>query len=330
MIILIIPNVIVNTGLVDNAEGRLSMTKKSFVFICFALVYFIFTFVAGARYYVGTDYLTYTVHQIPDELSGSMVAETNGYLVEPLYRLVIHLGDNLGSYQWIFVLTHVIFMFFVISYLRDRSSNYILSIYIFVAATFYNFSLNGMRQAIATAIFLYATKYISNQKIWHYYLFIIIAIMFHKSAIAYIPFYIFSRINVFKNRQLLKWIVISIPILFVFKQKLYDLLYFISFRFNFYTKFFGSKFDVGQYGAINIFLLLLNFTILVCIYLFMDDDRQEYLYDHESLSKAINIDLWIQILATLFSAISFLVPASSRVFQLFMPIQIAPILVFGT
>jgi len=283
------------------------------------IVYILFTLIAATRYYVGTDYNTYTIHQIPQALSGGT---DTGYDVEILYKALIQLGAALGSYQWIFALTHIIILLFIFLYIKDRSVNYSQSLFIFVFCTFFNFSLNGMRQSIATAIFLYSTKYISEKKIIRYYLCIAVAILFHTSAIVYLFFYPLAYLRLNKKR-----IIVILPILLMLSvgsKYIYKLLFALSLKLNLYSKFFGSVYDnVLNFTDMYVLFLVLNIVILLFFY-FLDTNESERmsLPDGESSVEGLNTDINIQLVATVFSAISFVIPGAFRAIYMFIPIQI--------
>lgn len=309
----------------SNNDNELSLTsskifKNGLFYLSFTLIFGIFTLLAGTRYFVGTDYTTYTEHQIPQTLFG---IQKNQYSVEFLYSQLIKLGSAMGSYQWIFALTHIIIVFFVLLYVAHRSVNYSVSIYIFVFSTFFNFSLNGMRQSIATAIFLYATQYIVKKKPFWYFGLIIVAILFHKSAIIYLPFYLLTYVNLTKSKGMLWGILIATPILLLNLSRIHSLIYLVSSKFGFYTKFFGSVYDTGNISNMNVMLLFANIVVLFLIYFFAGSSGQKKLRDGEYKSDALRVDYNIQVLTTLFSTISFAVPGSFRIFYMLMPIQMS-------
>lgn len=288
--------------------------------VAFSSVFLLFSFIAGTRYFVGTDFKTYTMHQIPQALYGM---SKNQYDVEFLYNRLIKLGVTIGngSYQYVFVLTHVIIMFFVCKYIYDRSLNYPLSIFIFVFSTFFNFSLNGMRQSIATAIFLYSTKYIVKRRPIIYFCMILLATLFHKSAIIFIPLYFSSYLDLKSSRKLIISLFISSPIVLMCLSQIHNIVYKISIKLNFYTKFFGSIYDTGSVSNMNIMLLVANLIITMIVYFIYSKDKQIKLRDGEDSAPAITVDYNIQVIATIFSLISFAIPGSFRVFYMFMPIQ---------
>lgn len=322
VLLAIIPNEINRKYLARQESETSKRRKRPFFFWAFLiLIYILYTAVAGVRYYVGTDYTTYILHQIPIVLSGT--TQKTGYDVELLYRFVIKLGVAMGSIQWIFVLTHVILMAFIIMYIMARSRNYMMSLCILILGTFYNFSLNGMRQAIATAVFLFATQYIVRKKMLKYFLFIFVAYLFHKSAIVYFPFYFLTYFHFTKSKKFMWLLLIITPLTLLSINSLHQLAFDLSIKYNFYSKFFGSVYDTSNmFTYMYVFILVVNVIILITCYLVRESvDSSKSTFDGESLNASLDVDMNIQVIATIFSVISFAVPGAFRVFYMFIPIQ---------
>lgn len=76
------------------------------------------------------------------------------------------------------------------------SVNLGMSYFIFIAAGFYTFFFNGARQGIACAIYSIAITHLINKEFKKYLLVVLIAALFHKTAIITIPLYfVFNRGN---------------------------------------------------------------------------------------------------------------------------------------
>ena len=118
--------------------------------------------IGALRAYVGIDYTTYSLYQIPDVLAGSQTVK-----FEFLDKLVVYLGYYLANQQhyfYIFAIFHIILMWFLYKYIVQQSSNVMLSVFLLLTTVFFTFSLSGIRQSIATAIVFYALKYINQKK----------------------------------------------------------------------------------------------------------------------------------------------------------------------
>ncbi|WP_415579088.1 EpsG family protein, partial [Lactiplantibacillus plajomi] len=115
--------------------------RSRILFWLAAIPYFI---IAALRYRVGTDYLTYIQIQIPQLLQGNDARLKFEYL----YQFVIKIGMSLGGTQVVFALTHLIFLFFIWKAVQFFSTDYVISLFIFMFGCYYNLSLNIMRQSI--------------------------------------------------------------------------------------------------------------------------------------------------------------------------------------
>lgn len=87
--------------------------------------------------------------------------------------------------------------------------SYLLPLMLYFAVTngHYFWSLLGIRQSIAIALFFYSIKFIIEKKITYYAIFIIIASLFHTSALILLPIYFLNRINF--NRMLIFILYVS-------------------------------------------------------------------------------------------------------------------------
>ncbi|KRM21028.1 EpsG family protein [Latilactobacillus graminis] len=279
--------------------GDESVISKYFITIEYVFIFILMVLLAGLRYNVGTDYVLYSGYQIP------MVLEGQDANVEPLYQLLIRFGNMLGSYQWIFFFTHFIILFFILKFIKEQSLNSVLSIYILIFGTFYNFSLNVMRQSLATAIFLYSIKYIYEKRYFRYFFLILVAYFFHHSSILFVPFYFLRYFRV-------KWWKITpfIALITLFLMPIRRFLVNVFFSLDFYTNYFNSKFDNGHVDTAIIFINIFVLLIMLLV---------EYF---EKVDVKLKIQGNIQIIAVFFSAVSMIIPNSYRINYLFIPIQI--------
>lgn len=161
-------------------EKRTDKTSVKNRFLWTLLIISPTVILAGIRFGVGIDYLSYE----SDFYQDKFVIGFNYYIKEPLNFLI-----NVITYKIcpkavaiFFVYGFIVmFVFFkAIDYYRDRIS-VTLSLFIFYM-TYYLTSYNAIRQMIAVIIILYATRYIFQKKFWRYLLCVILAGMIHKTA----------------------------------------------------------------------------------------------------------------------------------------------------
>ncbi|MBF7124920.1 EpsG family protein [Pediococcus pentosaceus] len=274
-----------------------SKTKLAIEMLMVSLPFFI---ISSFRYYVGTDYGHYSVDQIPSVLLGKQAK------VETLYKLVIRLGHFLypNNYQVIFILTTLLVVLFSFIYIFDRSYNVPASILLFTLTTFFNFSMNGMRQAVATSIFLFATKYIVEGKPLKYFIWILIAVGFHSSAIVFFPIYLIRKFHLS---------VIKLPIYILVAILTYSfkgLLFILMNKFGLYTEYLNS-----YYGTSNSRLLILNITMLLLIIIVLVTKGKDVL-KNENLNTDTNILLYLILVQMFVNGI----PNSNRMLLLLFPI----------
>lgn len=70
-----------------------------------------------------------------------------------------------------------------------------LSLTIYVCLTLFTFNMNGMRQAVAMSICLFAYEHAKNKKLIPFVLTVLLAMLFHKSAMCFFVVYFFPRVK---------------------------------------------------------------------------------------------------------------------------------------
>ena len=135
----------------------------------------------GLRYNVGTDYFDYQEGYIYNYDVGKGEVFFN-WIRELFNRFDFHYS----AYFSFLALINI--SFFVLAFKRDA---FILPLLIFFLFTNgdWLFWMNGIRQAIAMCIWIYALNFIEKKKFWWYLVWCLIAIGFHTSAIILIPLY---------------------------------------------------------------------------------------------------------------------------------------------
>ena len=106
--------------------------------------------------------------------------------------------------QWFLVLTSAIMIGLTAKFIWDNSEDYGLSWIIFICLGSMTFTMNGMRQAMAMSICLLAYTYAKNKKLVKFLLTILVAILFHKSALIFlIVYFVVNMKHGFKSTSLL-------------------------------------------------------------------------------------------------------------------------------
>ncbi len=276
--------------------------KEKFVSIWiyrgFAIISFLPLFILSAlRYGIGTDYFyRYVPGFLSVESGQSGGYEIGFYLINKIIAICT------SNYQWLFVLTSLIFCGFMYLAIYEQSDYVIYSIILFVITTTYFISLNTVRQCVAVAIFIYAIKYAVDKKTKKYFIFIIIAALIHMSAFIYIPLY-FILNRKFKTQ------IISIIAILVFMPFVYDIMRFIL-SFTKYQGYFHTAFNTGIF---DYWSFIVNLCVLLFGYIF-------YKKLHNERKYIIFLNLqFITVVLLIFSAI---IPLISRAILCFTFAQI--------
>lgn len=162
---------------------EITIRRRSCIFLIIALVIF-----SAIRYYtVGTDTPTYTslfrYHVDPAYLTYDLRVELG-------YQFLLHQLLKITNDYYIFFIAVTFLATAPIVYtLRKLSSNYSLSIFIYLTFGFYLNIFNPERQSIAMGIFFFSLTYLVNKDFKKYLLCILLASTFHISAWLMLPMY---------------------------------------------------------------------------------------------------------------------------------------------
>lgn len=151
----------------------------------------LFLFFFGLRGFVGWDWHSYypLFESIPPLWQLSLAEFETAELIEPGYIIYVSLIKVFTGNYHVFVFISVFIDFLLLRAVFKRYSRNIT----FAFALFIGFSLtteiNLLRNIKAILIFLVALPYIRERRIFPYMALVLLAMMFHVSAIFYIPLY---------------------------------------------------------------------------------------------------------------------------------------------
>lgn len=164
------------------------------------LSFFLFGFIAGARYNVGVDHITYLTEYQSLQNTGHTSRET----FEAGFLFIANLFAKARlHYFFFFAFWAIIQLFFIYYALRDRK--FLLpyvALNIMLGAYFLTW-MNGIRQCVAICIFVFLIKFIIERKFIKYVIGLLIASTVHQSALILFPLYfIFFREYKLTNNKL--------------------------------------------------------------------------------------------------------------------------------
>lgn len=127
-----------------------------------------------------------------------------------------------------------------------------LTILLYLSFGFYNFNFSGLRQAIAFGIVLFSYKYITGNNIIKYVITILIATIFHNSAIVFLPAYLVKDLTLTKVK--LGIIILIDMVIFIFKNQI----------FNVVNKVFYDNYTITETNS-YLWMLMCILILIVCI-----------------------------------------------------------------
>lgn len=218
-------------------------------------------FVLGFRdISIGVDGYSYFDNFVTANSMG-VIAYYQTYVTEPGFYLLYRVAYLLGDFQWLFIMTAIItiYLFYKAVGYETEKINLALAIFI-LASTQYFYYFGIMRMGIAVAIIAYSYRYIIEGKKLKFIFLVLIASMFHYSALFALILVLFSKnkFNKFKKTNLIK-IIIFIPLSF-FAVRLLIFPLITANRYQNYIEDFGviSLDFVSSLPLLILFLLYFN------------------------------------------------------------------------
>lgn len=174
------------------------------------------------------------------------------------------------------------------------SENALISMYLFNLFGFFVTSLNLMRLFLAVAICLWSIEYVEQKKFLKFVLIVIIASLFHTSAIVFLVVYFAPSIKINKTTFVLSAIFCIVS--FFFSKQITLLMTYV-----FSENYSGYRGEIGSGSGNGLLILLIG--IFIFAYISFDrEDRKD-----EVLTLWINllfITIVLNILATRLSSVS--------------------------
>lgn len=170
--------------------------KKWFLIVCGIFV----VFVMGLRSrYAGSydtnNYVTLfesmkNYPSLRNYLTDSQFASLNFFTSEVLFYIYVWgISKVFSLYSGFLIVTALIITVCTFRFFYLHSENVMLSVFMFITLGLMTFVMNGMRQAIAMSICLLSFRFMREKKIIPFAIIVIIATMFHKSAIFILPIF---------------------------------------------------------------------------------------------------------------------------------------------
>ena len=178
--------------------NNLNVNKRmapSYIILCIAVL----TLIAGLRNItVGIDtksYVYYFEHygkmnwqKLFRNISGD--SEFNSWFILKIIYLL-----SGGNSTVLFIVVATIMSAALFFLIKNYSDDPFISIIMFVSIGYFHFSMSGMRQTLALAIVIFSYKYVRDRKLLKFLLVLLIAYLFHNSAIIFLIAYPVARLR---------------------------------------------------------------------------------------------------------------------------------------
>lgn len=151
--------------------------------------------------------------------------------------------------QWFILLTSAIIVAFTAKFISDNSDDPLISWITFICLGSMTFAMNGMRQTLAMSICLLAYRYVREKKLFRFLFLILIAVLFHKSAMVFAVVYLLRNMKM--NVKYFSIITALVGLFLVFVNRLaflYDSMTGEDYAIN-------ESFDSGGVVVILIYLV---------------------------------------------------------------------------
>jgi transmembrane protein EpsG len=267
-----------------------------FLMVCCWLPLFL---VSAFRWNVGTDFLPVYVKGFQEISKGRTFPWEMGYIF--LNKAVLTITKDPSG---IFILTSFIFLTFVFKAMYDLSVDIRLSILLLVSTGFYFQSMNGIRQWITLAMFLYSIKFIRDKKFVPFLTVILLASTIHLSALIFIPVYFFCQLRIPPRKGILLLLISIICLPFV--RPVFVFLVSLT-KYKWYLHSSYNKFDFAITDTIvGVILVVLGY----------------YYYKNSNNDKIYSILMNLQLAALIISLYSSVIFLADRIIPCFTASQL--------
>lgn len=248
---------------------------------------------SGLRYGIANDYVRIYERGFYEILNNSITVTD----FELGFTWLIKVCSKIVDEPWFMFLVVSFITIFIFVHSFEKSESFVLSVILFFAQGIYFDTFNGIRQYIVIAIFLYAYRYIQEDDFKKYLVSMLIASLFHISALITIPLY-------FLKKKKLNYVIfiIGAGALFVFRNNIFNLflkLMTLLPKSNSYIE----KGTYSNYISTNLSGLVISVSVLL-LYL--------YVYRRIKKQEVGNFQINMAYLGLVFAICSMFLPLMDR------------------
>ena len=155
------------------------------------IIYFLMILFVGLRdVSVGTD----TGHYVRSFSNFDQLEDDRNlqFDKEPGWWILNKIGNTIGTnYAVLLILIAAITYANVLIVIKKHSDSLLISLFVYITLCYFTFCMNAARQGIAVGIYMFSFPCLLNRDFKRYVVWVLVAAMFHKTAVIAIPMYFF-------------------------------------------------------------------------------------------------------------------------------------------
>lgn len=189
------------------------------------------------------------------------------------------------NYYGFYAIIGILTILFLYKAILNNSKYPYLSLFLFICFCLLYQAMNQSRQILALCIIMYAYKYILDKKLIKYILLILLASIFHNTALIFIPMY-FLRYLKFDWKTIVIYTLVTILVIVSFSK--FDFLL----SYTKYSIYFDTIYNVS-YTESSIFNTIVRLVLLITCLFFknklLDDKNTTLLYHFITICTILQI-----------------------------------------
>lgn len=254
--------------LITHIDSKNKETKdKLFLIITF---FVLFILVGTRAMNVGNDTLSYLDLFKKSSIFKMSILDSNTYYEKGYLIFNVLLSYISSSSRFFMFAMSLIFNYAVFKFIKDNSKNYLLSVLMYINLLFFYQSMTMMRQFLALSIvLLFSFKYVKEKNLVKFLISIIVASLFHSTALIAVFIYPIYYLN-YNRKRVLIIIIASIFALLSLNQ-IYPLIASILNKETYYITMVG---ETKLANIISTLIYSIMYIFSLCIV--KQDKRQKY------------------------------------------------------
>lgn len=209
------------------------------------------------------------------------------------FYFLMYLVSRLFDYQVFLYLGAIISIAPVMYVIYKYSDNKPMSLVLYMCFSFYTFCFSGQRQAMALGVLMIAYCFLREKKLKYYILFVILAVLFHTSAILFLPIYWIDKIQY--NKKTVSIFLLLMVGSYLLRNQLWSVA----------TLFARQQYTANDAGGLLMYLFMILTVVLGLIY-------RKYFTGKRNENK---VYLYLQVLAACLWPIASVNSALSRMYM---------------